>query len=585
MDEGKTVQQPAQGPNDGAEKFYKMIDDVDKPLYAECIKFSIFSAIVVLFQLKTLCGWTNKSFTMLLQVLIDMLHLDAKLPKDHYEAKKIVRDLGLGYEKIHACPNDCMLFWKENVNLDVCPCCKESRWKTNEAFITGNNASSSKGKKKATKILQWFPLKPRLQRLFLSPDLASSMKWHVNGRTDDGVMRHPADSDAWKMFDTMHLQFSSEPRNVRLGLAADGFNSFGMLSTTHSTWPVMLVPYNLPPWLCMKRSSLILSLVIPSPKSPCDRCVLATLSRRTEGIMGSLMWTVHDFLAYADVSSWSTKGNDHEFREKDTLFDGTTDIQVAPVPPVASGIIVDTESLVGRCLGKKCQQKYNKRKRGEANQCVWKKRSIFFTLPYWKDHKLRHNLDVMHIEKNMMDNILGTVLNLKDWIKDNYKARLNLADMRIRSELHLRRKGDDKYMIPPACFHMTALEKDGFLQVLRDVRVLDGYASNISRRVNLKERKISGLKSHDNHILMQQLFPIALRESLPSHVTRPLIKLACFFRKICSKTLTVSDIESAEADIAVTLCELEKIFVPSFFTMMVHLVVHLATEAKIGGPV
>ena len=177
----------------------------------------------------------------------------------------------------------------------------------------------------------------------------------------------------------------------------------------------------------------------------------------------------------------------------------------------------------------------------------------FFQLAYWEDHKLRHNLDVMHIEKNVMDNILGTVLNLKHWTKDNYKACLDLADIGIRSELHLRRKGDDKYMIPLVCFHMTTLEKDGFLQVLRDVIVPDQYASNISRRVNLKERKISGLKSHDNDILMQQLLLIALRGSFPSHVTRPLIKLACFFRKICSKTLTISDIVSVEAEIAVTL--------------------------------
>ena len=58
---------------------------------------------------------------MLLQVLQDLLPSDAK---------KIIKDLGLGYEKIHACPNDCMLFWKENANLDACPHCEESRWKT-----------------------------------------------------------------------------------------------------------------------------------------------------------------------------------------------------------------------------------------------------------------------------------------------------------------------------------------------------------------------------------------------------------------------------------------------------------------------
>ncbi|XP_050280569.1 uncharacterized protein LOC126721563 [Quercus robur] len=637
MEEGPTAQCQGEGPNDDAKKFYKMVDDVDKPLYEGCTKFSIFSAIVVLFQLKTLCGWTNKSFTLLLQVLMDMLPSDAKLPKDHYEAKKIVRDLGLGYEKIHACPNDCMLFWKQNVNLEACPCCKASRWKTNEASVASKHASSNKGKKKAAKILRWFPLKPRLQRLFLSPDLASSMKWHVNGRTDDGVMRHPADSDAWKMFDSKHLHFSSDPHNVKLGLAADGFNPFGIMSTSHSTWPVMLVPYNLPPWLCMKRSSLILSLVIPGPTSPgiaidvyleplveelrelWDVEVQAydASSKEVFQLRAALMWTINDFPAYADLSGWSTKGElacpsyavktesrylrngrkfcymghrrwldvDHDFRKDGMSFDGSIDTRLAPEPPVTSDIIVETEHLLGRCLGRKCQLAYKKRKRREADQSGWKKRSIFFTLPYWEDHKLRHNLDVMHIEKNVMDNILSTLLNLKDKTKDNYKARLDLADMGIRSELHLQRKSDDQYTIPAACFHMTSSEIHGFLQVLKDVTVPDGYASNISRRVNMKERKISGLKSHDNHILMQQLFPIALRGSLPSHVSRPLIKLACFFREICSKTLTVSDIVTSEAEIAVTLCELEKIFPPSFFTVMVHLVMHLAAEAKIGGPV
>ena len=198
---------------------------------------------------------------------------------------------------------------------------------------------------------------------------------------------------------------------------------------------------------------------------------------------------------------------------------------------------------------------------------------------------MQHNIDVMHIEKNVIDNILSTLLNLKDQTKDNYKACLDLADMGIRSELHLQRKSDDKYTILPAYFHMTSLEKHGFLQVLKDVTVPIGYASNISCRMNMKECKISGLKSHDNHILMHQLFPIALRESLPSHVTRSLIKLACFFREICSKTLTVLDIATIEIDIIVTFCELENIFPPSFFIVMVHLVMYITTEAKISGPV
>ena len=94
------------------------------------------------------------------------------------------------------------------------------------------------------------------------------MKWHAKGRVNDGLLRHPTDSEAWKSLDFEYIEFSSEPHNVGLGLAADGFNPYGNISSTHSTWPIILIPCNLPPWMCMKRSSFMLSLLIPSPTSP-----------------------------------------------------------------------------------------------------------------------------------------------------------------------------------------------------------------------------------------------------------------------------------------------------------------------------
>ena len=81
----------------------------------------------------------------------------------------------------------------------------------------------------------------------MSPKTVSSMKWHAKGCTNNEIIRHTADSLAWKTFDNHYVDFSSDPRNVRLGLAADGFNPFGNMSTSHSTWPVVLIPYNLPP--------------------------------------------------------------------------------------------------------------------------------------------------------------------------------------------------------------------------------------------------------------------------------------------------------------------------------------------------
>ena len=73
-------------------------------------------------------------------------------------------------------------------------------------------------------------------------------------------------------------------------------------------------------------------------------------------------------------------------------------------------------------FGKKTINLPSKRKRGEEALTVWKKRSIFFILPYWVHHVLRHNLDVINIEKNVVDDIIGTLLNLEGKTNDNLKA-------------------------------------------------------------------------------------------------------------------------------------------------------------------
>jgi hypothetical protein len=92
----------------------------------------------------------------------------------------------------------------------------------------------------------------------MSSKTADDMRWHAVANSNDGKLRHPRDSKAWKSFDSNFPNFASDPRSVRLGLASDGFNPFGMMSTNYSIWPIVLMPYNLPPWKCMKQSSFIL---------------------------------------------------------------------------------------------------------------------------------------------------------------------------------------------------------------------------------------------------------------------------------------------------------------------------------------
>ncbi len=93
------------------------------------------------------------------------------------------------------------------------------------------------------------------------------MRWHEESHCKDRMIHHPADAVAWKSFDSLHPDFAVDARLVRLGLASDGFNPFKTMNLSNGIWPVVLTPYNLPPWMCMKRPFLMLSLLIPGPSS------------------------------------------------------------------------------------------------------------------------------------------------------------------------------------------------------------------------------------------------------------------------------------------------------------------------------
>jgi hypothetical protein len=82
---------------------------------------------------------------------------------------------------------------------------------------------------------------------------------------------------------------------------------------------------------------------------------------------------------------------------------------------------------------------------------------------------------------------------------------------------------------------------------------------------------------------MQQLLPIALCGSLPDNVVRPLVEMSAFFKGLCSTNLTQEDMNRLKGDVCVTLCKMKQIFPPDFFTSMVHVVVHLVCECRLGG--
>lgn len=181
MCDGESIGIEPQEPNEDAKKFYRLLEEVKQPLYPDCEKYSSLSFIVELMHIKCISTWSNNSFNMLLKLLKDAFPMCKTLPTSNYEAKKIVDNLGLHYERIDVCKNDCMIYYKENLEATHCPVCGLSRWKSNKGD-KGNH------KKISWKVLRYFPLKPRLQRLFMSTKTAEEMRWHHDKRVNDGVL-------------------------------------------------------------------------------------------------------------------------------------------------------------------------------------------------------------------------------------------------------------------------------------------------------------------------------------------------------------------------------------------------------------
>ena len=312
--------------------------DSNTPLYQGCTSFTRLSAVLALVNLKARFGWSDKSFTELLVLLKNMLPEQNTLPKNHYEAKKILCPVGMEYKKIHACPNDCILYRNEYAELRQCPTCGVSRYKVQHDELTDDAGTKNC---RPAKVCWYLPIIPRFKRLFANAHDAKNLSWHSDDRKSDGLLRHPADSPQWKTIDRLYPEFGDEPRNLRLALASDGMNPYGSLSSNHSSWPVLLMIYNLPPWLCILRKYIILCMMIAGPRQPgndidvyltpliedlkqlweegvdvWDANVQQTFRLRT-----MVFCTINDFPAYGNLSGYSVKGHHAcPICEKNTSF-------------------------------------------------------------------------------------------------------------------------------------------------------------------------------------------------------------------------------------------------------------------------
>jgi hypothetical protein len=185
---------------------------------------------------------------------------------------------------------------------------------------------------------------------------------------------------------------------------------------------------------------------------------------------------------------------DHPWRKCIDLFYGSEELETSL--PIYNG--EDMNDVLEEWEA--CPTPGKKRPRVKPLRGVWKARSIFWDLPYWKYLHTPHSLDLMHITKNVCESLVATIINMSEKTKDGPEARNDLIKLGIRKELHGGRPDDadddetqvdtqghmhkkakrNDYYCPPSCFTLSEPKLHQFFSVLLGVKLPTGYGGKIS---------------------------------------------------------------------------------------------------------
>ena len=175
----------------------------------------------------------------------------------------------------------------------------------------------------------------------------------------------------------------------------------------------------------------------------------------------------------------------HLYRRLKEAFNGYQEHDICPAP--WSGVEIYQKI-------KNVNVTFGKMKKKQTVSEIWKKRSIFFYLPYWCKLDVGHCIDVMHIANNVCDSLIGTLMNIKGKIKDDVNARLDLIEMNIWEDLTPLEVGK-RTSLPVAYYNLSKKEKTRFCECLKGVKVPQCYLSNVKSHVSMNYFKLIGLKS------------------------------------------------------------------------------------------
>jgi hypothetical protein len=140
-------------------------------------------------------------------------------------------------------------------------------------------------------------------------------------------------------------------------------------------------------------------------------------------------------------------------------FDNTVEKDSAP-KWYTGKLLFEMVKNIQIVFGKGTIKEQKRKKTPTSTDMPFKTQSIFFMyLPYWKDLETCHNINLMHVTKNVFNNIIGTLMDILRKTKDRVKSRNDLVQFGLRPELHPMLRANGKHYLPPASYSLTVEEK------------------------------------------------------------------------------------------------------------------------------
>ncbi|XP_010451825.1 PREDICTED: uncharacterized protein LOC104734009 [Camelina sativa] len=504
----------------------------------------------------------------------------------------------MGYEKIDACVNDCCLFRHQLPELDNCPKCNSSQWKINTRTGEVKKGIPQKVLRyfpiilRLKRMFRSEEMAKDIRWHFTNKSTDGKMRHPVDSVTWDQMnekyqsfaaeernIRLGLSTNGFNPFHMKNVNYSAWPvLLVNYSMPPDKCMKEENIMFT------LLIPGPTQPG---NNIDVYLEPLIEDLNHLWEKGELTydAFSNTTFTLRAMLLWTIQDFLAYGNLAGCKVKGKigcpvcgkhtdslwlsncrkhvymshrkslppRHVYRGKKAWFDGKS--ERGRRSRILTGhniyqIFKNYKNDFGnvRVTGRNRKMKdcvdspsdtddeseEEEEEVDEEELSRWKKRSILFKLPYWKEMSVRHNLDVMHVEINVAASLVATLKDLHPQVREK------------------------RTYLPPAPWSLSKTEKKVFCKRLFDFRGPDGYCSNISRCIKMEACTVKGLKSHDYRVLMQQLLLVAIRGLLPKGVRIAIGRLCAFFNHLCQRVIDRETISVIEHEIVETICMFER---------------------------